>query len=104
MEGVGVTAASSAVASTYLTATEKQQFLGTVTIAVDVTFPYSSVSIGVNIARLDGLASPLTEIATAIGVTSPPSGIAMLPLKVIAYLAKQLLVIPLRIKIPVSSS
>lgn len=104
MEGVGTVAASSAVASTYLTATLKQQPLGTVIIAVEVTFPYSSVSIGEKIARLDGFASPFSDIATAIGVNAPSVGTEMFPLNVTAYLAKQLLVIPFRIKIPVSSS
>lgn len=51
-------------------------------IAVDVTLPYSSASAGVNIARLTYLGSPLTVRATAMGVTSAPSGSAILPLNV----------------------
>lgn len=39
MTGVGVTAGSAMVASTYLTATLKQHPFGTVTMAVLVTFP-----------------------------------------------------------------
>ena len=73
-------------------------------IAVLVTFPYSSTAAGVIIALLVSLGSPFTVIATAIGLTAPPSGMAMLPLNVTWYLAKQLGVQPRRIKIPVSSS
>jgi hypothetical protein len=51
-------------------------------IAVLVTFPNSSTAAGVKIALLVSLGSPFTAIATAIGVTSAPSGRAMLPLNV----------------------
>ena len=82
MSGVGVVAASSVVASTYSTDSEKQHPFGTVISAVEVTLPYSSTAAGVKIALLVSLGSPDTASATAIGVTAPPSGIAMLPLKV----------------------
>ena len=64
IEGVGVMVGSSSVPSTYNADTVTQQPQGTVTIAVDVTFPSSSTACGVNIAKLVGLASPLTAIAT----------------------------------------
>jgi hypothetical protein len=79
--GAGVSAVS-VTPLTALTDRLKQHPLGTVTIAVVVTFPYSSTAAGVNIALLVDLGSPFTAIATAIGVTVPPSGIAILPLKV----------------------
>lgn len=52
----------------------KQHPLGTVTIAVDVTFPYSSTAAGVNIALDVVLGSPFTAIARATGVTVAPVG------------------------------
>jgi pyrroline-5-carboxylate reductase len=42
-----------------------------------------TIAAGVKIARLVTLGSPFTVIAIAIGVTVPPSGIAILPLNVI---------------------
>jgi hypothetical protein len=81
MTGAGVTVGSDE-AGTASTDNEKQHPRGTLTIAVDVTLPYSDTAAGVNIALLVGLGSPLTVTAIAIGVTVPPSGIAMLPLKV----------------------
>jgi hypothetical protein len=48
--------------------------------------------------------SPETTIAVAIGVTAPPVGIAIFPVKTTLYLAKQalgLLTMPRRTKIPV---
>ena len=81
ISGVG-TVVPSVTPLTALTATVKQQPLGTVIIAVLVTLSNVSTAAGVDIALLVGLASPLTVIATAIGVTVPPVGIPMLPLKV----------------------
>jgi hypothetical protein len=80
--GAGVPAASSTNPLTARTLTEKQQPLGTVIIAVEVTLLYSSTAAGVTIAREVVLASPLTAIETAIGPAVPPSGTAILPLKV----------------------
>ena len=51
IEGAGVPAASSTIPLTARTDTEKQQPLGTVTIAVEVTLLYSSAAAGVTIAR-----------------------------------------------------
>jgi hypothetical protein len=102
--GVGVVAGSSVVASTYSADTMKQHPLGTSTVAVDVMLPNSSTAAGVNIALLLCLASPLTVIAIAIGVTAPPVGIAILPLRVTLYLAilsHGHLGIPLRTVVPV---
>jgi len=79
--GAGVTVGS-VVAGTESTDSEKQQQRGTLIIAVLVTLPYSSTAAGVKIALLVSLGSPLTVIATAIGVTVPPSGIEILPLNV----------------------
>ena len=81
MIGAGATVGS-VVAGTASTDKLKQQHLGTFIIAVLVTFPNSSTAAGVKIARLVNLGSPFTASATAIGVTVPPSGIAMFPLKV----------------------
>jgi hypothetical protein len=79
--GAGVTVGS-LVAGTASTPNEKQQHRGTLIIAVLVTFPKSPTAAGVKIARLVSLGSPLTVNATAIGVTVPPSGMAILPLNV----------------------
>lgn len=81
MTGAGVTVGS-ADAGTLSTDRLKQQPLGTFMIAVLVTFPKSPTAAGVKIARLVGRGSPFTVIATAIGVTVPPSGIATFPLNV----------------------
>jgi hypothetical protein len=80
--GAGTPAGSSTNPLTALTLTLKQQPLGTVISAVLVTLPYSSTAAGVMIALEVNLGSPQTLIATAIGVTAPPVGIAMLPLNV----------------------
>lgn len=80
--GAGTPVGSSTNPLTALTLTLKQQPLGTVTIAVLVTLLYSSTAAGVTIARKVGRDSPFTAIATAIGPTVPPSGIAIFPLKV----------------------
>jgi hypothetical protein len=105
--GAGVTVGS-VVAGTESTLRLKQQHLGTLIIAVLVTLPKSSAAAGVKIALEVNLGSPLTAIATAIGVTVPPSGIAILPLNSTRYCAKQLQALlelaPLRIKFPVSPS
>jgi hypothetical protein len=82
IEGAGVPAASSTNPLTARTDTEKQQPLGTVTIAVEVTLLYSSTAAGVTIAREVGLASPFTAIETAIDPAVPPSGTAIFPLNV----------------------
>jgi len=79
--GVGVTVGSS-VACTYRTDMDVQQPFGTVMIAVEVTFPYSSTAAGVKIALLVRRGSPFTVSATAMGVTAPPVGIEMFPLNV----------------------
>jgi hypothetical protein len=83
IDGVGVTAGSDAVASTYLIETLKQHPLGTVIIAVDVTFPNSSTADGVNIAREEFRVSPFTDSAIPTGVIAPPVGIDIFPLKTI---------------------
>jgi hypothetical protein len=80
--GAGVSVAS-VTPLTALTDIEKQHPFGTVTSAVLVTLPYSSTAAGVMIALLVGLLSPFTVIATAIGATVPPSGMAIFPLNVI---------------------
>jgi hypothetical protein len=91
----------SVIPLTALTDKLKQHPLGTVIIAVLVTFPYSSTACGVKIALEVGLGSPFTAIATAIGVpATPPSGVEMFPLNVTLYLAKQLFVLPFKEKIP----
>lgn len=77
--GVGVVVPS-VTPLTYLTDTLKQQFLGTVIIAVLVKCENSSTACGGTIARLLGLISPFTAIAIPIGVTSPFVGIATFPL------------------------
>ena len=75
IEGVVVTAASYSVASTYAAETERQHPRGTV-IVVDVlmchTFP---TAVGVTIATLSGIVTPLIVIPRATGVTAPPVGI-----------------------------
>jgi len=104
--GAGVTVGSSDP-GTALRDTVKQHPRGTVTVAVDVTFPYCSTAAGVKIARLVGRVSPCTASATAIGVTVPPSGRLILPLNVTSYLAKHadgFLTMPRRVKIPDSFS
>ena len=72
----------SAVAGTESTLRLKQHPLGTLMIAVLVTFPYSPTADGVKIARDVNLGSPLTVNDTAMGVTVAPSGKAIFPLKV----------------------
>jgi len=79
--GAGVTVGS-ADAGTASTPRLKQQHRGTLIIAVLVTFPNSPTAAGVKIALLVSLGSPLTVSAMAIGVTVPPSGMAIFPLKV----------------------
>jgi hypothetical protein len=66
----------------FLTLISKQHPLGTVIIAVDVTFPYSSTAAGVKMDLLLTLCSPFTAMDTAIGVTVAPSGNAIFPLYV----------------------
>ena len=86
--GAGVVAGS-ADSETFSTDTLKQQHLGTVIIAVEVTLKKFSVvggtvaaSAGVTIALDVRMGSPSMARAIAIGPTVPPSGIAILPLKV----------------------
>ena len=81
MTGVGVTVGS-VVAGTLSTLKLKQHPFGTLMIAVDVTLLYSPTAVGVDIALLVNLGSPFTVRAIAIGVTAPPSGIAIFPLNV----------------------
>jgi hypothetical protein len=79
-----------------------------VTIAVDVTLKKLFCVVGGSAATAEGVAiallvssgSPSSANATLIGPTVAVEGRAMFPLKVTWYLAKQLLVIPRRVTIP----
>ena len=87
IDGVGVTAASSSVASTYAADTDRQHPQGTVTVVEVLMCHTSSTAVGVMIATLSGIITPLIVIPTAIGVTAPPVGIDMFPCTVTSYLA-----------------
>jgi hypothetical protein len=75
--GAGVVVPS-VIPLTYFTETSKQHPFGTVITALLDTLSNSSTAVGVEIAKLEGLVSPFTEIATAMGVTVAPSGSARL--------------------------
>jgi hypothetical protein len=87
IEGVGVVAASSSVASTYAADTDRQHPQGTVTVADVLICHTSSAAAGVMIATLSGIVTPLMVIPTAIGVTAPPAGIDIFPCTTTSYLA-----------------
>lgn len=87
IEGVGIVAASSSVASTYAADTDRQHPQGTVTVAEVLMRHTSSTAVGVMIATLSGIVTPLIVIPTAIGVTAPPVGIDIFPCTVTSYLA-----------------
>jgi hypothetical protein len=87
----GAGSAAVAGSDTFSTETFKQHPFGTVIMAVDVTLKKFSVvggsvatSAGVTIALLVRIGSPSIASAIAIGPTVPPSGMAMLPLKLTA--------------------